>query len=288
MRKINEILQDEIIKQLDGHTDECAILLSGGADSMSVAFSALNLGIPIHAYTFYMEGRDTADRYDALKAKEVAEKNNFPCTVIEVPRNNIEQDFLFLIDPNNGIDCSKKTQVECCFPFVHILPKINQDVILNGWTADGYYGLSKKAALHYLKRGKAKFDELRTESFAVDSRAGYMWFDRLAKHFNKTLITPYLGEEVREFFFSKDWDELHTPFQKFHVIDSYDQFKDITFKKHLNLQLSAGVDHVFEDELLNNSIINFKGRKRMLDVYRDWQRRKKEGYFNQNTLMRFM
>lgn len=289
MKKINELLQDELIRQLGDHNgEECAILLSGGVDSMSVAFAALNLGIPIHAYTFYMEGRPPEERYDALKAEEVAIKNNFPCTIVEVPRNNIEEDFLFLIDPNNGIDCNKKTQVECCFPFVHILPKISQKIVLSGWAADGYYGISKKAILHYTNQGKAKFDEFRTEYFSDNARAGYKWLKRLCELHNKKIVAPYLGDEVREFFFAKDWDELNKPYQKYHVVESYNQFKNIKFKKHMNLQLSSGVDHAFEDELLNNNMINFKRRKRMLDVYRDWQRRKKEGYFNQNTLMRFM
>ena len=40
-------------------------------------------------------------------------------------------------------------------------------------------------------------------------------------------------------------------------------------KPHTNLHLGSGIDKLFET-LLNNDEINKKGRKRMMDVCRDW------------------
>jgi len=30
-----------------------------------------------------------------------------------------------------------------------VYPEIKEQVVLSGWAADGYYGISKKAMLHY-------------------------------------------------------------------------------------------------------------------------------------------
>ena len=42
------------------------------------------------------------------------------------------------------------------------------------------------------------------------------------------------------------WEELNKPFQKHHVLNAFEEFKKGKFKKHINLQLGAGVDKLFE------------------------------------------
>ena len=74
---------------------------------------------------------------------------------------------------------------------------------------------------------------------------------------------------MKDFFYNKDWFELNEPFQKHHVVNAFNEFQKFTFKKHINLQLGAGIDKVFET-LLNNNRINFKHRKRVMDICRDW------------------
>ena len=65
------------------------------------------------------------------------------------------------------------------------------------------------------------------------------------------------------------WEELNKPFQKHIVVNAFEEFKKFKFKKHINLQLGAGVDKLFE-KLLDNRTINFKNRKRVMDIARDW------------------
>ena len=66
---IDKLLEKEISKV--SNSDNCAVLLSGGVDSISVAFAAQRLGKTIHAYSFCL---DTHESYDYMKAKEIAEK----------------------------------------------------------------------------------------------------------------------------------------------------------------------------------------------------------------------
>ena len=86
-----------------------------------------------------------------------------------------------------------------------------------------------------------------------------MWHKRVADKHNKKFITPYLSKAVRDFFYDKDWYELNEPFQKHHVVNDFIEFKKFNFKKHINLQLGAGIDKRFET-LLNNSRINPNNR----------------------------
>ena len=249
---IDKLIEQDILEQTSDR--KVAVLLSGGVDSLSVAFAANRLGKDITAYTFHLKDQPS---YDADKAVEVSKKFGWNYKVVEVPTENLEEDFLRLA---KDIKCKKKTHFECCFPFLYVYPQIKEQAVISGWAADGYYGISKKAILHYTKgKTKEKFDEFRDNYFDYYNQAGYLWHERIARDNGKQFITPYLSYKIREYFYSKDWYELNEPFQKHNVVNAFDEFKKFKFKKHINLQLGAGIDKRFET-LLNNSKINPNNR----------------------------
>jgi len=259
---IDKLLVNELDKT--SSDKEVAILLSGGVDSLSILFAARRLNKSITAYTFHLDNQPT---YDSNKAVEVCNMFDVKCKVIEIPTGNLEVDFIRLA---KTIGCKKKTHFECCFPFLYVYPEIKETEVLSGWAADGYYGISKKAILHYTKgKSKSKFDEFRDIYFSENNRAGYLWHNRVAELNNKKFITPYLSDSVKKFFYDKDWYELNQPFQKHHVVNAFKEFKQFKFKKHINLQLGSNVDKLFET-LIENKNINVKNRKRVMDICRDW------------------
>lgn len=264
---IDKLLEKSIAEK--SKDDEVAVLLSGGVDSLSIAFAATRLGKRVTAYTFHLEGNPS---YDSVKAVQVSDIMGWDCVVTQVPTTNLREDFFRLL---NDIKCVKKTQFECCFPFLYVYRSIIEQEVLAGLGADGYYGVSKKACLHY-KTPKSKFDEYRTQHYLPHNLGGKIWQTRVAELYGKKYITPYVDEAIRDFFFQYDWFEVNQPFQKHHVITAFPEFKKIgKVNKHTNLQLCAGIDVAFE-ALLNDPIVNFKNRKRIMDVCRDWQK-------NQNT-----
>tara|TARA_Y100000361_G_C11128672_1_gene327557 strand:+ start:527 stop:1345 length:819 start_codon:yes stop_codon:yes gene_type:complete len=257
---IDKLLEGEINKS--SLSSECAVLLSGGVDSISVAFAAQRLGKTIHAYSFCL---DKNESYDYKKAKEIAEIFGWKFTGVKVPTNNLVQDFHRLVK----LDCKKKTHFECVYPFLYVYPEIRETEVLSGWAADGYYGISKKAMIHF-KHTQELFDKFRNNYFKPNMCAGYLWHKKVADIHHKKFITPYLTNSVKEFFYSKSWEELNTPNQKHHVRNAFDEFKLIkNIKKHLNLQIDCGIVDLFET-LIHNKEINFKGRKRVMDICRDW------------------
>ena len=155
------------------------------------------------------------------------------------------------------------------YPFLYLYPKIKQKYVLSGWAADGYYGISKKAILNY-KHTQELFDMFRDDYFKPENTAGYNWHKKVADKYNKNFITPYLTPEVREFFYSKSWEQLNLPHQKHHVRAAFEQFNHIgNVKNHLNLQIGCGIVDLFET-LIDDKEINFRNRTRIMDICKDW------------------
>ena len=261
---------DKIIKkQLDNllPDNECALLLSGGVDSISVGFAANQLGKSIHAYSFQLKDNPSVD---FKKAEEVALIMGWKFTGVEIEKQNLISDFQTLLK----LGCKKKTHFECSYPFLYVYPKIKQKYVLSGWGADGYFGISKKAHLKYkVKESKKQFDEFRDSYFQKTECAGYEVHKLVSNNWNKTFIAPYLSASVKDYFYRYDWHELNKPNEKHIIRNAFDEFSFIgKVNKHSNLQLNANIPEYFET-LLQDKTINFNSRRRMMDVYRDWVKR---------------
>ena len=269
---IKQIIIDEIDSTLP--ETECAVLLSGGVDSLSVAFAAAELGKKITGYSFT---KPTFQTYDYRRAEGVCKVMNWDFVGVQFPTDNLVEDFHRLL----RLGCETKTHFECCFPFLYLYPKIKEKYVLSGWAADGYYGLSKKAQINY-KHPKEKFDKFRRDYFQPHKRAGYNWHKKIADKHNKIFLTPYLCQGVSDFFFSYDWEQLNKPKQKHHIRSAFSQYFSAveseigTIRQHLNLQLDASVP-LFFSRLLDDSSINFNRRKTMDWVYKDWVKKYNSG-----------
>ena len=93
---------------------------------------------------------------------------NWDFVGVDIPVANLENDFKRLL--KHG--CQKKTHFECVYPFLYVYEWIKEKYVLSGWAADGYYGVSKKACMHF-KEPKSLFDQFRNDYFKRENRAGY-------------------------------------------------------------------------------------------------------------------
>jgi asparagine synthetase B (glutamine-hydrolysing) len=247
--------------------DDCAVLLSGGVDSLSVAFAAQRLGKKIHAYSFHLAGNVSSD---FMTAEYVSDLFGWEFSGIEISPNTLADDFHRLVE----FGCVKKTHFECIYPFLHMYPVIDEKEVLTGWAADGLYGISRKAIQHSnVKDSKVDFDAFRDAYFHPDECAGYKYHKKVADAYHKVLITPYLSTPIKDYFYAMDWEEINRPYEKHHIRNAFEEFGVVgKIEKHSNLQLNAGIDVLFSS-LLDDKEINFRNRTRMLDVYRDWARR---------------
>lgn len=261
---IDQILMGIIQEQ--SKNDSVAVLLSAGVDSVSLAIAAHRLGKKITGYSLYINGEPSSD---SLGAKDICETFGWDFVGVDVPITNLKQDFITLID---DYKCLKKTQVECTFPFLYVYPQIKEHDILSGVAADGWFGLSKKAMMHY-REPKEKFDEFRTDYFNQTNPAGIKQQYMLAEQYGKNFIAPYVDDRVRDYMMQFDWYQINRPGEKRVVRNAFPEFKSIKAKhKHENLQLVAGVPKYFE-KLLDDSELNVYNRNRVMDLVRDYVNR---------------
>ena len=69
--------------------NDCAVLLSGGVDSLSVALAAHNVGKEVIAYSFHLEGNES---YDFKTAQKFSEQMGWTFKPTIVPTDNLEED----------------------------------------------------------------------------------------------------------------------------------------------------------------------------------------------------
>ena len=262
---------------------QVAILLSGGVDSLSVAFGAHRLGKKITGYSFHLNDEPS---YDFMKAKEVCEIMGwkFVGVRIKTTKGRLEKDWMRLVK----LGCIRKTHYECVYPFLYLYPAIEETFVLSGWAADGYYGMSRKANTIFSHTRESQI-EFMDEYFSPQKQAGYIWHKRVADEYGKIIVTPYLTEPVKEWFYKRDWDELNRedgkPNQKRHIRKSFTEFDKIgKVKNHINLQKGGGVDTLFE-QLLGSKKINHMKRKNtknsrngVMWMCKDWEKVSKSSY----------
>ena len=246
---------------------EGAVLLSGGVDSLSVALAAQAADKNITAYSFHLKGNKS---YDFKTAEKFSEKQGWNFVPVEVPTENIVEDWYRLVD----LGCIKKTHFECVFPFLYVYPEITEKYVLSGWIADAYHGVSRLATLRHRPESTYEpetFDDFRNRYLLPDNRAGLKWHNRVVEKHDKIHIVPYFDSAVKNYFYQFTWEELNRPEQKIKIREDFTELKDYgNIKPHTNLHLGAGINKLFET-LLNNKEINFNNRKRMMDVCWDWK-----------------
>ena len=258
---IDKLISSVIDRQAP--SKDVAVLMSGGVDSLTCAFSAQRLGKRVHTYTMYVNGQETPD---SIAAKEAAEIFGWDHHEIDVPVSNVKDDFLRLM---RYYDCKKKTHVECTFPFLYVYPHIKEKHVLSGVAADGWYGVSKRANIHF-KHTKELFDTFRNDYFGAPNPAGVRQQEQLAEEIEANLIAPYLDKDVADWMMQHDWDFFNKPYQKAPIIEAYPEFEELPKKrKHANLQLVAGIPEYFE-KLLEDNELNYRNRGRTMDLVRDY------------------
>lgn len=267
------ILFDRIVKEnIPANTEKVAICLSGGVDSLTCGFALESMGVEVVAYTFKIEGIDSQD---ADSSREASEAFGWEFHLIEVPINNLKEDFLTLA---SKWKCIKKTQYECTWPFIYIVPEIKETYVLNGIGADSHYGLSKRAMIHY-RHTKELMNEFRAEYFALKNPSGLHQLIAILESRNKILYAPYYHKDLIAFFRRFSWDEINRPKEKQLILDAYPEyFSKVRVRKHANLQIVAGVREVFETLL--DSDLNKNNRTRVMDLCRDY------GYSDKGFLSR--
>ena len=216
-------------------TSKIAVATSGGIDSASLVMAAkdLNKKQTVVSFTF-----DDFESYDFRSARRLATYYDLKFLPVILPsdQNEIVETVHYLI---KEIKCKKKSAIECMFPFVYLLKVLKKkkiDTLVTGLAADGHFGLSKKAMIHYSKDDK-KFKQLRQEYFSTYESAHIIRLYKLCHKYEIGLFNPYFHPWVFDLWIDKNWQELNKPRQKEAIKKYFPELDKFKIKPHTNLQL---------------------------------------------------
>lgn len=227
--------------------DDIGLFLSGGMDSILLLVSLLELGKKVSVYSFTREGHESSD---FLRAKSLATFFDLPFTKVELKMDDREYLLAQLHILKYVYGCKKKTEFECCFPFLEAAPLITTPYVLTGHGSDQNFCIAKSAMLHW----RDKIDEYR-----LAAHQNPMQFKILSKVFSgwgKVLLPyPYQCKEMNEWFKGKSWHECNSPKQKQLLLNSFEGvYLPIEIEKHSNLQMGdSGIRDAFEEKLLEGT-----------------------------------
>lgn len=257
---INKHFTDRIIDKTD-----VALLFSGGTDSLTCLFSLLDLGIRPTLYSFHLEN---VIHKDIEVSKLVAEYYELPHNIIVIDRNieRLKHDVKYLVET---FKITRKTNVQCTYPFLHVLPQIKEKYVVSGLCADDLYGTAKSVAIKGGK-DKNKLDEIRMKTLSNLDSSAYRPIKELVENvFNKKFVAPYRSEEIIDYMMKFSWEEMNRPKQKQIAYFSYLNYfeNQPIYRKNTNLQVGSKIRE-WHSELVNTDL-NKNNRHRVDEIYKD-------------------
>lgn len=263
---------------------KAAVLLSSGLDGLVSALAAHDQGVKIHAFTFQM---GDVQSFDSKHAEIVASKMGWDFTLIKVPTDvkTIAKMWKYM---HANLQCAKKRDYECTYPMIYCyeaIRKAGYKYVISGLVADAYFLFNRNTHIQRISGPKSdfiKFEEFRKDYFAEWLKSGAkglspennpsaaLQHELLSKLNGLTHVNPWLDKKTYKFFMGKTWQELNIPKQKQDVVAAFaDHIERVGHRPHRGYQTEAKVPMYFE-QLLADKKINFNGRKRIMDVARDW------------------
>ena len=210
---LGEAIKESVRKASEGR--RVAIAFSGGLDSGLTAALASECAESVTCYTC-----GTDNSFDVRAGKELAESLGLPWVHCRISKSSLEgliRELISATDESDPFTISYELQL------FDVCRTAEEDVVLTGQGADEYLG------------GSAKFVGCPLEDYILLRDAGIERLlevsvpceRKIASHFGKTLVHPYLDEEVQRII-SKIPPEEHLP-------DSMDSRKSVLKKAAANL-----------------------------------------------------
>ncbi len=237
--KRSERVKHVLMSELADVADDCRVLLSSGVDSLSVLLALLELGKKPIAMSFTLDGRMSTD---FSLARRNAKVYGVPFEPVFLPTGmeTLRADVRHLL--RRG--AKSKTDIECSWPVWRALKDLGPVDVAMGHCADGHFGLSKKAMIHY-RKDVALLEAYREKLF---TNPGYAQLPLLRALLpGDRLFAPYKSDAMRDVFRNADWFEINIPQQKQTIRDALPISRHAKVKRHTNLQLGdSGIAKLFE------------------------------------------
>jgi hypothetical protein len=277
-RKISAVIRKTLVRTFEEtKTERPFIFLSGGADSNTLLFAALEAGKRPIAVSFHLDGVMSRDFVTAQKTAKIFD---VPFLEVVLPNDleTLKKDCELLA---TRYGCRSKSDFECVWPMYHAFKKvakgaekkdIKHPTIFTGHAADIYYVLSKKGNMHY----KDRPDDYRTERFNDPRLSQRHILPKISKRLGIKNEIPWVQKSILNAFLGASIADVNKPRQKEPSRLAFDEyFKKTRIYQHTNFQLGdSGIAKHFEI-LLNDPEWNPDRKfKAVIGVYNELIRRK--------------
>lgn len=242
---IKKVLRKYISEQVP--REPIALFLSGGMDSQLLLAALIEEGREVSVYSFTRNDRESSD---FKRAYFVARYFQLPFTKIELKMDDREYLLQQLHVLKYIYGAKKKTEFECCFPFLESAPLVKEPLVITGHGADQNFCIAKSAILHW----RDKIEEYRDN--AHNNPLQYHILQPIFKSFGKSLLPyPYQCKDMREWFRGKSWQECNSPKQKQLIVNEFNELSfPLEIEHHSNLQMGdSGIRDGFEEKLLEGT-----------------------------------
>jgi hypothetical protein len=274
---ISKVIKRTLVNTIkSAKTDRPFIFLSGGADSNTLLFAALESGKKPIALSFHMDGILSRD---FKQAKATAEIFGVPFIEVVLPTDidTLKKDCTTLA---MKYGCRGKSDFECVWPMYRAFSviakyakknKIASPTIFTGHAADIYYVLSKKGNMHY----KDRPDDYRNERFVDPKLSQRHVLPLIAADLGISNQIPWVDKKILKAFQGSSLTDVNKPRQKEPSRLAFeDYFERTRIYQHTNFQLGdSGIAKHFEC-LLGDDDWNPDGKYRaVIGVYNELCRR---------------
>jgi hypothetical protein len=216
---------------------------SVGIDSASLVLSALDIGKQVSIISFTLEDRRSKDFLGAKKLADIFDLQFIPI-FIPTNSNEIFKTVIHIVRTLTAAETKydiklRKTTIECILPWLfvfEVMAKHQLSNLVTGLSADGHFGLSKKAMIHY-KEPKQKFQQFRSEYFSKPDVAQTKSLPLFGLRYGVNVLSPYFNKEVFDLYVDAEWSQLNKPRQKEAIRKEFPTLDGICENKHTNYQL---------------------------------------------------
>lgn len=248
-----------------GASGRVAIATSAGVDSSCLCAAASLAGIEFVVSSFTLSDRGSSDFVGAAKLASFMGAKFLPAVIdISCLRERVR--WLVVQERVAG-----KAAIECVTPFLFLFDALEQErirTLVTGSSADGHFGLSKKAMINF-RFPKERFDQWRRDYFANADRAQVKTVERLARDRGIEAFAPYFGGPIGEVMLRFGWEELNRPRQKEILRRAFPELEPLRLKRHVNLQLGdSGIA-----EAVGRAAMAASGRESPIKAYNELWRR---------------
>ena len=180
--EMERVITDSVKRSVEGK--DVAVAFSGGLDSGLMSAIAKRYANSIHLYTC---GTDKA--HDVIMAKDLSEKLELPWTHVQISKRNVELLIKEMVSATGTTDpftITYELQLFC------VCREAKEDTVITGQGADEYFmGCAKfvdQTDRDYEMQRDAAVERLIKVSIPCELK--------IAKHFGKCLLYPYMAEEI--------------------------------------------------------------------------------------------